>query len=150
MNLIKFKKKMHKDMMLTTALALTAPKLTLGSEIEEMLLKGRSWNSVLFASRKSQKAILNFFIKKLLKIITSKIRLLQIQKLIKLQKILAASLLFFKAKEIKMSLLSFSIWRVNFLLLRKNFKSFQLNRLSKIRIREFWRKLRKNSFQNKR
>ncbi len=78
------------------------------------------------------------------------IRRQQIQKWIKLLKIHAASLHFFKAKENKTCLLPCSIWRAHFHLLSKNLKSFQLNILIKISIGESRSKSRKKPFQNKR
>ena len=73
----------------------------------------------------------------------------QSQKWIKLQKILVTSLLCFKATEIKMHLLPYSIWKTIFLLFSIDLKSFQFNRLSKIWIRESCNKLIKKLFLNK-
>ena len=80
------------------------------------------------------------------------IRLQQIQKWIKLQKKLVASLLCFKVAEIKMCLLPCSIWRASFSLLIKKLNFSNFNRLSKskIWIREFWSKLKKMSIKIKR
>ena len=85
-----------------TALASTASNVISGYKPEKMLLKGKNRNSVLLVSKNSQKVeIINLLIKKLFKIIMSKIRLQQNQKLIMLQKILVANLLCFKVTEIK-------------------------------------------------
>ncbi len=103
-----------------------------------MLKKDRRENYVLLASRQPKKVeILNLIIQEFAKIIMIKIRPLRIQKWMILQKILVVNLLYFKVKEIKMYLLSISILRASFPLLRKNVKTLQFNRLSRTSTREF-------------
>ena len=122
----------------TTVLVLTALKLESGYSIEKMLKKDRRENYVLLASRQPKKVeILNLIIQEFAKIIMIKIRPLRIQKWMILQKILVVNLLYFKVKEIKMYLLSISILRASFPLLRKNVKTLQFNRLSRISTGEF-------------
>ena len=131
------KKKLKKYQKILTIIksttVLIVPNVISGYRPEKMLSKGRNRNSVLLVSKHLKKIeILNLIIKNVLKIIMSKIRRQQSQKLIKLQKILVASLLFFKARENKTCLLLCSIWRAKFFLLSKNVKSFHCNRLSRI------------------
>ena len=117
----------------TTVLVIIALILTLESGIDKMLLRDKSRNYVLLVSKRNHKmAKLNLLITKLTKILMSKIKLQQNQKWIKLEKIHAVNLLFFKVVEIKMFLLPCSIWKTRFLLLSRKVKSFHFTRLSRI------------------
>ena len=100
------KKKLKKYQKILTFIKSTTvlfvPNVISGYRPEKMLSKGRNTSSVLLVSKQLKKIeILNLIIKNFIKIIMIKIRLQQSQKLIKLQKILVASLLCFKVAENK-------------------------------------------------